>query len=115
MVAAEEARNFQHRYVGTGHLAVAALRAGATEKGENAHLPSPDVARDRLLRLLGRGTLEAGVAPALTPRAVRLVAACEGNPGHVADDILAHIRIVDASLAARILSPSSTISRRSVP
>ncbi len=96
--AGEEARSLQHHYVGTGHLAVAAIRAGEVKED----LPSARVARDRLEGLLGRGTSDSSASPQLTPRAMQALDVCRGGSDPVAD-LLPALRTLDASVANHIL------------
>lgn len=96
--AGEEARSLQHRYVGTGHLAVAAISAGDATEG----VPSVEVARERLEALLGRGTADNSSPPELTPRAMQLLAECRSGNDPVAN-VLPALRRLDASVSNHVL------------
>ena len=69
VLAGEEARRLGHHYVGTGHVAVAAIQMSAEES-------SVVDARSRLEGLLGRGSAQADDPLQATPRLIQLVSEC---------------------------------------
>ena len=99
-LAGGEARKLGHHYVGTGHLAVAALEMLA-EGG------SVGGARSRLEGLLGRGSAQADDPLQATPRLIQLVDACRAASGTAdadASDVLSAIRGLEPAVAQTVLA-----------
>lgn len=98
-LAGEEARRLGHHYVGTRHVAVAALQLSADEG-------SVVDARSRLEGLLGRGSAQADDPLWATPRLVQLVSECRAaseTDDVGASDVLSTIRRLEPAVAQAVL------------
>ena len=98
-LAGDEARRLGHHYVGTRHVAVAALHMS----GEEGAVVD---ARSRLEGLLGRGTAQADDPLWATPGLVRLVqrvSCLEADDDLVASDLLSAIRRLHPAVARTVL------------
>lgn len=100
-VAGEEARNLGHHFVGTGHVALAALRISAEDES------SVVGSRSRLEELLGRGSAQAGDQLQPTPRLIQLVEECRAVSGANdadASNVLNAIRQLEPAVARTVLA-----------
>jgi ATP-dependent Clp protease ATP-binding subunit ClpA len=100
-MAGEEARSLGHHFVGTGHVALAALRMSVEDES------SVVGARSRLEELLGRGSAQADDQLQPTPRLIQLVEECRATSG--ADDadasnVLTAIRRLEPAVARTVLA-----------
>jgi hypothetical protein len=100
-IASEEARSLGHHFVGTGHVALAALRMSVD--GESSVVG----ARSRLEGLLGRGSAQAGDPLQPTPRLMQLIDECRAASGADdadATDVLTTIRRLEPAVAQAVLA-----------
>lgn len=77
--AGQEARRLGHRWVGTNHLAIAAISASHSNLLKS--VPSAALARARLEDLLGRGSAQESDPLQITPGALRLLEQCQEEAG----------------------------------
>jgi hypothetical protein len=99
-LAGEEAERLGHHFVGTGHIALAAIQRSPED------FPNLAEARSRLERNLGRGTAEASDPLQTTPRLARFAEQCRqtsGTDDPGASDVLATIRRLDPAVARTVL------------
>ena len=99
-LAGEEARRLGHHYVGTGHVAVAAIQMSADEG-------SVVDARSRLESLLGRGSAQADDPLQATPRLIQLVSECRAaseTDDADASHVLSAIRRLEPAVAQTVLA-----------
>ena len=100
-IAGEEARNLGHHFVGTGPVALAALRMSVEDES------SVVGARSRLEELLGRGSAQADDQLQPTPRLTQLVEECRAVSGAHdagASDVLNAIRRLEPAVARTVLA-----------
>jgi hypothetical protein len=100
-MAGEEARGLGHHFVGTGHVALAAIRMSVEDGSFVVD------ARSRLEGLLGRGSAEAGDPLRPTPRLIQLVEECcagSGTDDAGATDVLTTIRRLEPAVARTVLA-----------
>jgi hypothetical protein len=100
-IAGEEARNLGHHFVGTGHVALAALQMSVKDE------LSVVGARSRLEELLGRGSALEDDPLQPTPRLIQLVEECRAHSGADdagAADVLTTIRRLEPAVARTVLA-----------
>jgi len=100
-MAAQEAQGLGHHFVGTGHVALAAIRMSVEDESLVVD------ARSRLEGLLGRGSAQAADPLQPTPRLVRLVEECRaasGTDDAGATDVLITIRRLEPAVARAVMA-----------
>ena len=100
-IAGDEARGLGHHFVGTGHVALAALRMSVEDES------SVVGARSRLEELLGRGSAREDDPLQPTPRLIQLVEECRAASGADdagAADVLTTIRRLEPAVARTVLA-----------
>src|SRR5947209_7759481 len=99
-IAGSEAARLGHHFVGTGHLALAAIQ------GSPEYLADLAEARSRLEGTLGRGTAAPSDPLQATPRLTQLVEECRetsGTDDADASDVLKSIRRLEPAVARSVL------------
>jgi hypothetical protein len=100
-MAAQEAQGLGHHFVGTGHVALAAIRMSVEDEALIVD------ARSRLEGLLGRGSAEAADPVQPTPRLIRLVEECRAasrTDDAGATDVLTTIRRLEPAVARTVMA-----------
>ena len=100
-MAAQEAQGLGHHFVGTGHVALAAIRMSVEDESFVVD------ARSRLEGLLGRGSAQAADPLRPTPRLIQLVKECRaasGTDDAGATDVLTTIRRLEPAVARTVLA-----------